>query len=101
PDQQGENAFYPLETLLLVCKRWSSAALSNRALWARYKIQLGHEPITKIWRARLPLRIARSGEATLVDIDIDTDRTGTRDASCQGGGCAGDKWSFWPCRCHH
>src|ERR1700689_5486040 len=56
-----ETIHYPLETLLLVCQGWKEAALGHCALWNEVNIYIGHNPTSKIWNARLPLRLARSG----------------------------------------
>jgi hypothetical protein len=39
-------------------------------LMGRFRIGFGHEPILKIWRKRLPLRLMKSGTRVLLDIDI-------------------------------
>ena len=105
--QYGEDDFHPLETLLLVSKYWASVACSDRALWARYKIRLGHEPTMKMWKARLPIRLKRSGDLSPIEIDISTEMDGENDPcrnamfypeSCLGE--TGDGRSYWPCRCN-
>jgi hypothetical protein len=67
---EEETIYHPLETLLLVCKSWSEAALSHRLLWARLKIYIGHAPSQKMWLTRLPRRLERSGETTPLEIDL-------------------------------
>jgi hypothetical protein len=71
--QVQEDVFHPLETLLLVCKFWSAAASSCRALWSNFTIHISHEPTIKTWNARLPLRLARTGSSILLDITICAD----------------------------
>lgn len=66
----NETPDIPLETLLLVCKSWNTAALSCGALWGMLRIFVSHEPVMKLWRSRLPLRLARSGPSTPLDIVI-------------------------------
>jgi hypothetical protein len=66
----NETILHPLETLLLVSKSWSHAALGHRRLWNDFRIYLGHEPTCTIWAARLPLRLARCGPDIPLDIDL-------------------------------
>jgi hypothetical protein len=65
-----ETIRHPLETMLLVSRSWSDAALGHRAIWGHLNIYLGHNPTSKIWRARLPLRLARAGPVTPLYIDV-------------------------------
>jgi hypothetical protein len=65
-----ETIHHPLETLLLVSRSWADAALGHRAIWGHLNIYLGHNPTSKIWRARLPLRLARAGPITPLYIDV-------------------------------
>jgi hypothetical protein len=65
-----ETIHHPLETMLLVSRSWADAALGHRTLWSDLKIYFGHNPTSKIWEARLPLRLARAGPTTLLDIDL-------------------------------
>jgi hypothetical protein len=65
---EEENIGYPLETLLLVCRSWSNAALGHRALWNNLRIIIGHEPTISMWKARLPLRLARCALHSPLDI---------------------------------
>jgi hypothetical protein len=67
---EGESFTYPLETLLLVCRRWNEAAIGHRGLWTRFKILVGHEPSPNAWLTRLPLRLSRSGSYIPFEIDI-------------------------------
>jgi hypothetical protein len=66
----GETIEFPLETMLLVCRSWNEAALGHRNLWARLKIYLGHFPTSDIWEFRLPRRLERAGDSTLLEIDL-------------------------------
>lgn len=65
-----ETIEHPLETLLLVCKPWNFVALGHRQLWARIDVKVGHYPSGQFWRHHLPLRLARSGESTPLDIAL-------------------------------
>lgn len=65
-----ETIYFPLETMLLVCRSWNEAALGHRKLWARLKIYIGHFPTSEIWRSRLPRRLERAGHSTLLEIDL-------------------------------
>jgi F-box-like len=65
-----EMIHYPLETLLLVCKAWSHAAIGHRTLWSNLRIYLEHVPASAIWNARLPLRLARCGPDIPLDVDL-------------------------------
>ena len=67
---ETETIIHPLETLLLVCRDWSNAALGHRALWGRLRIYISHEPSSKVWSVRLPLRLARCGSDLPLDIDL-------------------------------
>ena len=67
---QEETIWRPLETLLLVCRSWSLAALGHRALWSNFRIYLGHDETSITWNARLPLRLDRCESECLLDIDI-------------------------------
>ncbi|KIM27065.1 hypothetical protein M408DRAFT_24817 [Serendipita vermifera MAFF 305830] len=105
--QTQEDDFHPLETLLLVCKFWATAALSNLPLWGRLKIRLGHKCTMDMWETRLPLRLMRSGDVAPIEIDISNalvDEYGPRlNAGFYPKDCLGYKGnglSFWPCCCN-
>jgi hypothetical protein len=105
--QQQEDAFYPVETLLLVCKFWAEVALSHRVIWGRFRIRFGHEPILKMWRKRLPLRLMRSGAHYIpLDIDVrsesfDLDEEVLRNARFYSKKCFDKKGSRMSrCRCN-
>jgi hypothetical protein len=66
----NETIRHPLETLLLVCRAWSGAALGHRTIWNDIKIYIGHIPSSSIWRTRLPLRLARAGPVVPLFISI-------------------------------
>lgn len=65
-----ETFQYPLETLLLVCLFWNHAAIGHRSLWTSFRIYLGHQPTSRVWTTRLPLRLARCGPTSPLDIDL-------------------------------
>lgn len=67
---QHETYSHPLETLLLVCRSWYEAAVGHPRLWGRLRICIGHEPTIRVWSQRLPLRLARAGQSSPLDIDI-------------------------------
>jgi hypothetical protein len=111
---EEENIQHPLETLLLVCRSWSNAALGHRALWRNFRILIGHEPTISIWNARLPLRLARRAPDAPLDImlrnlldspyercfDWFTDTNPRKDEWCYPCGAKG--WFSevtFPCRC--
>jgi len=106
--QQQEDVFHPLETLLLVCKSWSEAALSDRALWGRFNIRLGHEPVMGMWKKRLPLRLMRSGPTVPLDIIVhsegysdDLDEEVLRYSRFYSKNCFSKHGStMWRCKCH-
>ncbi|KIM30074.1 hypothetical protein M408DRAFT_304098 [Serendipita vermifera MAFF 305830] len=67
----NETIHHPLETLLLVSRSWNAAATNYPTLWANnLKIHVGHEPTTRIWKARLPRRLARCGPLAPLSIDV-------------------------------
>jgi hypothetical protein len=68
-----ETIAHPLETLLLVSRSWSDAALGHRALWSHLNIHIdvaGRYPSPRIWRARLPLRLKRCGDTVPLHVDL-------------------------------
>jgi hypothetical protein len=65
-----ETIDFPLETMLSVCRSWNEAALGHRNLWARLKIYLAHFPTSELWNIRLPRRLERAGNSTLLEIDL-------------------------------
>lgn len=66
----NETIYFPLETMLLVCRSWNVAAVGHRNLWGRLKIYIGHSQTQDIWRSRLPRRLERAGDSTLLEIDL-------------------------------
>ena len=107
--QQQEDVFHPLETLLLVCKSWSEVALSNHALWGRFNIRLGHDPVMRMWKKRLRLRLMRSGPIVPLDIDIRSEKHGKdlneevlRNSRFYASHCFdANGSSMWRCNCYH
>jgi F-box-like len=70
---EAETITYPLETLLLVSRLWSDAALGHRALWSHLKVHIvswGGISSVKIWKTRLPLRLKRCGDTLPLHIEL-------------------------------
>lgn len=65
-----ETFEHPLETLLLVCRFWNHTAVEHRSIWTNLRIYLGHQPTSRAWTMRLPLRLTRCGPNSLLDIDL-------------------------------
>ena len=85
---ETETITHPLETLLLVCRDWSNVVLGHRALWGRLRIYISHEPFSKVWGVRLPLRLARCGSDVPLDIDLRSGLAGGLD-NTRGNGIDG------------
>ncbi|KIM19818.1 hypothetical protein M408DRAFT_30901 [Serendipita vermifera MAFF 305830] len=62
-----ETPKYPVETLLLVCKSWTQAAVSLPRLWSTFEMQVND---FKFWRDCISRRLNRCSGDTLIDIDI-------------------------------
>ena len=67
---QQETIDCPIETLLLVCKSWHTAALGHRALWGQFRIHIGHRPPTHQLLVGVMRRLERSGGTVPLDIEL-------------------------------
>jgi hypothetical protein len=97
-----ETVEHRLETLLLVCRAWSDAALGHCTLWTNFRIRMGHGLASWVWMRRLQRRLARSGPNTPLDIDVhtlpeDTDPANDEDQSLSE--IEKEIWNQTPC--HH
>jgi hypothetical protein len=59
-----------LETVLLVCKAWTLAALGHKTLWSRFAISIKNSESLRYWHQRVPLWVSRSSTTCLFDIEI-------------------------------
>jgi hypothetical protein len=62
-----ETPKHPTETLLLVCRSWSRAALDHSPLWCKFNIR---SEDFQYWCTRIPARLKRRSTNTLLDIKI-------------------------------
>lgn len=56
-----ETPRFPLETLLLVCRFWTDAALKHRIIWSRFKIKIKTVLNSVWWENRISHRLRLSG----------------------------------------
>ncbi|KAG8828291.1 hypothetical protein FRC19_008407 [Serendipita sp. 401] len=62
----------PIDTLLLVCKRWYNIALTNTLLWSRIEIFVKDVLEIDSWTSYAASRIRRSGSSQLLDVTFET-----------------------------
>ncbi|PVG01160.1 hypothetical protein CPB86DRAFT_117882 [Serendipita vermifera] len=62
----------PLEKLLSVCRAWRIAACQHKTLWASFRIVANSNQRLRFWYSRIPTRIFRCGEETLLNIEMDS-----------------------------
>lgn len=67
---EDEVPKFPTETLLLVCRFWSWAAIEHRQIWSKFNIYLDSLRNAQYWARQILRRLERSGSNSLIYLKV-------------------------------